>query len=332
MADMEQTPRSFADRLQSMGRQTIYLILAIVVSASVLASYLFGIRVPNKPAASAQDFFATIMSVPEGSTVFLQSDFTNSTRGESAGQFEALLRVLMRRNIKFVVFCGSGDPQAPQVALDAINRINLERKAKGERMYERWNDYVTLGLYTDGRAMALSMMADLSKTIEGRKDSPPGQPPRDVRESPVLQNIKKIDDVALYIVITASKTTDIIVERLKFAPVQYGDIKVNSKIGAMVTGVMGPETLNYYKSDQMFGLIIGLNGAVEMETLMEGGINAGALDKNRAYQVGGFQDQTNYARGMSYYFALHSAMTLLIVFVIIGNVGMFLNKRKGGRG
>lgn len=331
MADIEPVaPRTFADRLQSMSRQTLYLILAIVVSASVLASYFMGIKLPNKPNASAQDFFATLMSIPEGSTVFLQSDFTNSTRGESAGQFEALLRILMRRKIKFAVFCASGDPQAPQVAIDVINRINAERKLNGEPVYERWKDWVGLGLFPDGRATAKSMMADLRRAIEGRKDSPPGQPPQDVWESPVLKDIHSLDDLALYINITASKTTDILVERLKFKPTKFGDYEVKSRLASMVTGVMGPEALNYYKSDQIFGLVVGLNGAVEIETMMDGGIQPGGLDKNKAFSVEGFKGQKNFARGMSYYFALHTAMFLLIIMVIIGNLGMWLNKKKAG--
>lgn len=330
MALNEPAPKTLGDKLQSLNRQTIYLVLMVVVSISVLASRFYGIVVPNKPNASAQEFFATVMSIPEGSTVFIQSDFTNSTRGESAGQFEALLRILMRRKIKFAVFCASGEPQAPQVAVDYVNRINQERMAKGEPSYERWNDWVALGLFTDGRATAKSMMADLPRAIEGRKDSPPGGEARDVRESPVLQNIKSLDDIALYIVITASKTTDILVERLKFKPVKYGEIEVKSKLGGMVTGVMGPEALNYYKSDQLFGLVVGLNGAVEVETMMEKGIPAGSFDKYKGIQIEGFKGQLNLARGMSYYFALHTAMLLLIIMVIIGNVGMVLNKKEKG--
>ncbi|HRI43894.1 MAG TPA: hypothetical protein PLL78_04285 [Fimbriimonadaceae bacterium] len=331
MATNDPTPRSFGQRLQSLSRQTVYLILIIVVSASVLISKFMGLTLPNKPGAGSQDFFAAIMAIPEGSTVFIQSDVTNSTRGESAGQFEALLRILMRRNIKFAVFCASGEPQAPQVAIDVIARINAQRIANGERAYERWNDWVSLGLFPDGRATAKAMMANLRTAID-KKDTPPGKPPTDVWQSPVMEKLKVIDDIGLYILVTASKTSDILVERLKFAPVTYGDVPLRTKLGCMVTGVMGPETNNYYRSSQIFGVVIGLNGAVEIEHLMENGIKPGQSETYRSLSIEGFKGMQNYARGMAYYLALHTAMGLLIVLVIMGNVGMWLTRRQTGGG
>lgn len=331
MATNDPAPRSIGQRLQSLSRQTVYLILILVVSASVLISKFMGLTLPNKPGAGSQDFFAAVMAVPEGSTVFIQSDVTNSTRGESAGQFEALLRILMRRNIKFAVFCASGEAQAPQVAIDVIGRINAQRVANKERPYERWNDWVSLGLFTDGRATAQAMMANLRTAIV-KKDTPPGRGATDVWESPVMKDLKKIDDIGLYILVTASKTSDILVERLKFKPTTYGDVALKTKLGCMVTGVMGPETNNYYRSGQIFGVVIGLNGAVEIETLMENGIQAGQSETYRSLSIEGFKGQTNYARGMAYYLALHTAMGLLIVLVVIGNVGMYLARKETGGG
>jgi hypothetical protein len=241
------------------------------------------------------------------------------------------MRILMRRNVKFAVFCASGDPQAPLVATDTIERLNAERVANGERPYERWNDWVSLGLFTDGPSAALAMMSNLRQTIV-RKDTPPGKPPTDVWRSPVMEKINTIDDVGLYILVTASKTSDILVERLKFKPVTYGDVALRTKLGCMVTGVMGPETNNYYRSGQIFGVVIGLNGAVEMETLMENGIAAGQSETYRNLVIEGFKGKTNYARGMSYYLALHTAMGLMIVLVIIGNVGMYMAKKESRGG
>ncbi|MBX7133512.1 MAG: hypothetical protein K1X67_12635 [Fimbriimonadaceae bacterium] len=314
MATNDPVNRTLGDRLQSLSRHTVYLCLIVVVSASVLASYFFKIVLPVKSTGPSQDFFDALMAVPEGSTVFVQSDFTNSTRGESAGQFQALLRILMRRKIKFALFCGSGEPQAVQVAKDYVAMINAERKAAGQPEYRRWDDYVALGLFTDGRAYAKALQADIRTAIENRKDNPPGEPPQDVWESPVLKDIKTLDDIALYINITGSKTTDILVERLKFKPVKFGEVEIKSKIGSMVTGVMYPEAQNYYKSGQVFGLVGGLNGNVEIEKMME--------EK--------FKGEKNLASSTAYYFALHTAMALLIIFVILGNLGMYLSKKEGG--
>jgi len=44
--------------------------------------------------------------------------------------------------------------------------------------------------------------------------------------------------------------------------------------------------------------------------------------------VQGWPGKTNEGKGTTYYFALHFTLALLILAVIIGNVGMFLGKRR----
>lgn len=336
MSDLAKEERTFGERLQSVPRQVLYLILILVISASVVASKFAGpaLVLPNKPGNNAIEFYATVMNVPEGTTVAIQSDWTNSTRGESSGQLESLLRILMRRNVKFMVY-SLADPQAPQVARDTIARINLERKNKGEREYKRWDDWISLGFFPNGEGTAKSIQSDIRKAFKGKQDTSPAGP-RDVYQSPVLQNIDSLDDLALYVNITASKTIDVLIERLKFKPAKFGDFEVKNKLGSMCTGVMGPETTNYYSAGQLFGLVVGLNGVVEMETLMEKGVNwPEAKDtveyaKDKSLVVPGWKGQQNYARGTSYYFALHTGMALLILAVAAGNIGMWLARR--GRG
>jgi len=87
--------------------------------------------VPNEPEAPTVDLYQAVMKIPENDTILLASDWTNSTRGESAGQFKALMRILMRRKIKVAIYT-SADPQAPKVSRDMIGDLNKERRDKGE--------------------------------------------------------------------------------------------------------------------------------------------------------------------------------------------------------
>jgi hypothetical protein len=87
----------------------------------------------------------------------------------------------------------------------------------------------------------------------------------------------------------------------------------------MVTGVMAPEDQSYYSSGQVTGLIGGLKGVVDLETLMQTGGEG----------VPGFPGMQNAGRGTRYYLPLHACLTLLILAVVIGNVGMFLSRKKG---
>jgi hypothetical protein len=325
----ERKARSLGTLLQSVPRQALYFLLM----AAITISLLIPTRLPNDPKAPGMDFYAAVMSVPPGSTVLIESDFTNSTRGESAGQLEALLRILMRRQVKFALMTVA-DVQAQQVARDVVERINQERIAKGEPEYQRWNDWIAVGYFPNGENTIKQMALSIRQAFAGRKDTPPGAAPRDVFESPVLKNIRNVNDLALYINVTGSKTLDILIERIKFAPTTFGDLKLKTKLGGMVTGVMGPESLNYYAAGQLFGLVVGLNGVVELEVMMENGINtsvdgkAPTIKAANLPEVPGFPGQQNYARGMKYYLALHVAMGLMILAVVAGNLGLYLTRKE----
>lgn len=312
---------SLAQKLQAMPRLALYLILAGAITATLLFSKS---ELPKKPDPSTIDLFASLMQLPDGSAVILQSDWTVSTRGESGGATEALLRILMRKNIKFVLY-SAADPQAPQVARDAVMRINAERKADNQREYKPWEDYIELGYFPNAEALGQAMANNIRSAWAGKKYPNPQGQPEDVFKSPVLQGISKVDDFPMMINITASQTVDVIVERMA------GKVK----LGFLVTGVMGPETTVYYKAHQVEGVSVGLAGVVDLETMMQKGIDPeganGAVRAPGRPAIPGFAGMKNFARGMNYYPALHVAMFLMILAVVIGNIGMVLARKEGAR-
>jgi len=300
------------EKLQAIDRRVLYTLLMVIATVSLF----FKVNVPTKPGQPTKDLYRLLVddeALPEGSTVILQSDWTQSTRGESAGQMEALLRILMRRNIKFALL-SVADPQAPLVARNVIRAINLERKAKNQREYQVWEDYVNLGYFPNAEGTSNAIAANFKTAVAGRKETPPGSAtPLDVFQSPVLSKVSKVEDVPVYINVTGSHTSNILIERLG------GRVP----FAALVTGVMGPETLNYYQSGQVKGVAIGLNGVAEMESLMEKG-----LVETGKPEVKSFAGETNYGRGMAYYLALHTCLVLMIVAVVVGNVAMVAARKK----
>lgn len=309
--------KTLGEKLQSMPRFGLYLALIIATALPLF----FPVPVPNKPSDEAIDFYASLMAVPDGSKILVASDWTGSTKGESGGSFDAMMRILMRKNCKIAIY-STGDPQAPRVARDAIGRLNIERKKNGEREYVRFEDWVSLGYFANSEGTTGGIGNNIRVIFEGVKDYPPGKPPTPVLQSPVFADVNTIGDFKMLILVTASKTADIIVERL------YGKIP----LAFQVTGVMVPETRNYYTSKQIVGMIGGLKGVYDLEQLMESGINspdkATAKIKSDKYEtVPGWPGKTNAGKGTLYYPTLHVAITLLILTVVIGNVGMFLSRR-----
>lgn len=302
--------------------QKLYAMLVVCTAIP----FLFNVPIPTKCSPSSVDFYQAVMAIPEGSTVLIQSDWTNSTRGESMGQMESLMKILMRHKVKSVIY-SAADPQAPQVARDLINSINLDQKKHGEPEYKRWDDWVMLGFFPNPEGTGNAMASNLRKAFAGKKDTPPGGSPTDVFLSPPLKDIKSVGDAAMLINITASNTINILIERLS------GRVKM----GSMCTGVMGPETLTYYSSGQLSGVSVGLRGVVEMETMLQSGVNVQGPDgkifveQKGKPETAGFPGKQNLGRGMQYFLSLHIALILLIGAVIAGNLPLIKQRLEARR-
>ena len=308
---MTPRPRTFAQRLQAIPTRTIYIVLMLCAAVPLF----FPVSLPNVPIDPSVDFFGNLMSLKEGDRVLISADWTNSTRGESGGQTEALMRILMRKKIKFAVFA-IGDPQAPQVERDLIARVaEQEEKNVGFR-YLPFKDYIVIGYFPSGEGQAAAVNNNVLKAFAGRKDLPAGGVPTDVRRSPVFRGVKGLQDFKYFINVTGSGTNTIYLERIEKTPLMF-----------MVTGVMVPENQNYYDSGQIKGMIGGVKGALDLETLMENGLAPGESN-NFPDGVPGFKGMKNLGKGTAYYPTLHVCLFLLILAVVVGNVGMFLARKE----
>ena len=314
----EPTPATLGEKLQALPRYWLYLILFVVSSLPVFLP----IKLSSKPDPAAIDLYARLMTIPEGKTILLGSDWTNSTRGESMGSFEALIKILADRHLKLAIY-STGDPQAPRVARDTIERFNAERRAKGLQTYDRWKDWISLGYFPGAEGTLLSIAPDLRKAFAGKTEiNPETKSPTSVFESPVFKDVKVIADCPLAVTDTASKTSDLTVER--FAG--------KTPLAFLVTGVMGPETTVYYASGQIVGLAAGVKGVYDLETLMTSGINTptGVHAEKISGQIPPLADTAVTGKGTAYYPTLHFDLFLLIGFIAIGNIGMFLAKKQRG--
>lgn len=326
MSDQNTGPakKSIGELLQSANRTFLYFILFLVVSLSLVVTQIRKVEVPTRPEAYTIEAYKILRNVPPGGVVIVDTGFTNSSRGENGGQMEALLRILMRSGAKFAVLSWV-EPQCIEIARGFIRTINEERKAAGEAPYREWEDYLVLGFFPDGPTMLQTVHQNVREAWKTRQATDPSTgEKKSVFESPVLQNVRRIEDVYAYVTLSASGTMPTIVAR----------IGKQVKVISMITGVMFPEQLNYFKSGQLKGLVNGLSGCVELEWLMEKGIDSAGVvggDAPGKPLAAAFKGAKNFDRGMAYYLALHSALSLLILAVAVGNVGMWLTNRSKKR-
>ncbi len=320
---MSDQKKSMLDILQNLDRRVLYVILVAMTSLPLFAK----ITIPVEPDPYSKALYYRLMTAPPEQTVFIQSDWTISTRGENAGHLEALLRICMSRKLKFVIY-SVGDPQAPGVYRDVIRRINDERKKSGLAEAKPWDDYVDLAYFPNAEGTLNSIAFDVRKVFGGRQVKDPSKGvDRPVFESPVLQSVKKVGDSSLYVIVTASSTVDRAVERLN----------EKANLAVMCTGVIGPSTLPWFQSGQVKGVAIGLKGVYDVEYMMKHGLNH--KDANGRIEVpwAGKEDKeappvsegVDFARGSMYYLSFHFAIVLLILAVVAGNVSMILSRKAG---
>lgn len=117
---------------------------------------------------------------------------------------------------------------------------------------------------------------------------------------PMMEGVRNYDDVKGVIELSAGNITD---AWIAFANGRY---QVPVSIG--VTGVMAADYYPYLQSGQIFGLMGGMKGAAEYEALT-----------GRSGEA---------SSGMPIQTVAHS---LIIALILIGNIGYFLSRRKGGR-
>lgn len=317
MATPEKKAGSF-----NLPREMLFIVLFVVCSVLVFVKT----ELPNRVSDSSADLYKVLKNLDKTKPVFLQSDWTNSTRGESGAQFDSLVRILIRERIKIGLLSG-GDAQAPEVARKAIERIARETEAISGQPYRRWEDWVYIGYFPGVEASLQSISGNLKNALSSKKDTDTAGAKRSVMDSPVMQGISQIGDTNAFIIVTASKTSRIAIERLT------GKVTIL----ALVTGVMGPETYNYYQSGQLAGLSIGLKGAYDMESMMEYGLNVAGADGGKAKvsnakvqdQVPGYDgDYVNLAMGQQFIVPLHGAIVLLILAVVLGNIETIRQRRR----
>ncbi|HLO99489.1 MAG TPA: hypothetical protein VK171_12915 [Fimbriimonas sp.] len=308
-------------KTKGIPKYIVYLLLVIFASVPLF----FDLKVPGQPSDPSVDTFKALMSLKEGDTVLIATDWTGSTRGESKAHMTAVLKILMRKGVKFALW-SSADPQAPKAGQDVIGEISRDfEKENPGKTFKRWDDWVNCGFYPNSDVAINNLATDVKKMFGTRKETDPQGVPRGVFESPVLQNIQRIEDFKMVLDITASKTSDF--------HVQFVSSKKVPLVFA-VTGVMVPETQVYYNSGQIAGFLGGLKGVFDLEQMMENGLNVPGKDGKIAIasskvteQIPGFPGMVNTGNGSKYYPTLHFALLLMIGLVVKGNLEM-LKARK----
>ncbi|MBD3335430.1 MAG: hypothetical protein GF355_07925 [Candidatus Eisenbacteria bacterium] len=266
------------ERLLGIDRRWIYAIMAVVVVIPAVFPFLAPVTISSE----VRNTFEFVEDLEAGDVFLLGIDYEPSTLAELHPMTTAILSQAFEKDLKVILTTLS---QFGPAMADAIITEVAEQYGK-----EHGVDYTFLGYKPYPAITILAMGTNF------RVPFPTDYYGTPVDEIPMMEDIQNYDDVEGVISIAAGNSADFWI--------QYGNAKYGVPVALGVTGVMASDYYPYLQSEQIFGLIPGVKGAAEYETLLE---QPGEASRAMPYQV------TTHA--------------MILLFMIITNIGYVAQRR-----
>ncbi|MCX7995330.1 MAG: hypothetical protein N3A65_06130 [candidate division WOR-3 bacterium] len=268
------------ERLSQLDRRIIFLLVAIAVIVPMIVPLNLPVDI-TKPVKNVYD---KIESLPEGSVVLVSTDYDPGSEAELYPATEAFIEHCFRRNLK--IYMMGLWPAGSELGNIALNKIaKYYNKKYGE-------DFINVGYRPGGAVMLLSLGRNFSDVIKVDYQGIP------VDSLPLGRRVKSARDLSM--VMTFSAGDPGIIHWIIYFHARYG-----VPVCGATTAIMAPQQYPYLSSGQLVGLLGGLKGAAEYETLVE--------RRGRGL------------RGMDSQSIVH---LLLVGFIGLGNVILLYQRRK----
>jgi uncharacterized protein (DUF2249 family) len=281
------------DRMMSLDRRWVFLALAIVC----VITYLWEFTVPITLSNEVKTIYDRIDSLEEGDMIYMSVDYDPNALAELHPTTYALAEMCFRKKVKviFGTLSNLGQGMVDQVIDDIADSVMLDATYNGVfyegREIVNGEDYVFLG-YKPYPAMVIQAMG-----LDFRVPFPTDYYQTPLDDIPMMQGVKNFDQCELVIDMAAGNVAEMWIT--------YGHGNYDVPLALAVTGVMGADLYPYLGSGQIFGLAAGLLGAAQIEKLAD---NPGrAMD------------------GMRIQLFAH---ILIILFIVMGNIGYLVSRRK----
>lgn len=223
-------------------------IIFVAITLAIIIPLLTPMGLPIKTTAHVQNVYNFIENLPDGSNVLVSFDYDPASAPEVHPMALAVLRHCFMKHHKVIIIALW--PQGASMAIDALSEVTPDYDVKyGE-------DYINLGFKTGGtiliKLMGASIRDAFPADIEGR----------DIAQFPIMDNIRNYDDISLIMSLSAGDPG--IPAWVVVAQAQY-----HTPVAGGCTAVSAPQFFAYLQSKQLTGLLSGLKGAAEYETLVE---------------------------------------------------------------
>jgi hypothetical protein len=269
--------------IRSIDRRIIFSLIFVAVVWPLIQP----MRLPIDVSPPVQTLYDAVEALPPGSIVMLGGDYSPDTMPELQPMVDTFIRHAFKNDLRVVVACLW--PASPPL----IERSLTPLAAEFDKEYGV--DYVNLGYMAGGIVTLLGMGSSIPNTFPSDYGGTP------VRQIPLMQEVENFDDIAFVMEVSAGTPGT-------REWVQQVQSRYRVSVGSGTTAVGAPNFYPYVQSGQLTGLLGGLKGAAEYETLIE-------------YPG----DATS---GMDAQSIVHA---LIVVFILLGNAVYLMSLRNQKR-
>jgi hypothetical protein len=269
----------FLRRLSTMDRRIVFLVLAL----GLILPLLFPVKLPVAVTKEVRSVYEMVDRLKSGDYLLLDLDYAPDTMAELEPMTYSVMRHAYGRGARLVMTCLS--PSGVSLVEREMRFIAAEQgKTYGE-------DYVFLGYRPYPAAVILSLGQDMRQSFPIDFYGTP------LDSIPMMRGVRNYRDMAFVMSLTSTSAADYWI--------MYGHERYNFPLALGVTAVMAADYYSYLQSGQIAGILGGLKGAAEYETLLGIGERA------------------------SIWMNIQSICHFVIVgFIVIGNVAYLVTRRR----
>ncbi len=277
--------------MHDIDRRWLYLLLFLAVALPMLFPSKGGSAVILPETQSFYDTVERVAADPKrrDKLVLLVANFSASTATENLNQYESAMRHVMRHRLKFAIV-SFADPQGRELGQQTADKLASQFGYQYGRDYVNWG-FKTGDIALNVKALARDIPGTIGKDIKG---TPLGQ-------IPVMQGVRGVDDIGLVVETASADTLEYWLAYFRAA----GDEPVPLLFSC--TAVMAVEAYPFLRSGQIQGMLNGLKGAGEYETLL---------------QSPGFATQVSPSLSWAHF--------VILFLIALGNLSLFLSRRRAG--
>ncbi len=271
----------FIVKAGSLDRRVIFLVIAL----AVLLPLFFPLGLPIRATNSSQQVYDVVEELEAGDKALVSFEYGPSTKPEIHPMAVALLRHLFEKDVKVYITCLWPDGQF--MAMEALEQVAVKQYGKvyGE-------DYVLLGYRPGAEAIIKGLVSNIRKvfTVDSRGEF--------LDDIPMMADVNQVADFDF--LFSASAGYPGTVEW-----VQYAADPVGITMSTGTTSIQVNEVMPYVQSGQIKGILGGMPGAAEYESLIgQAGIGTSGMDAQSVAHV------------------------IIVAFIIFGNISFFVERRR----